>query len=214
MKILLLALIVVALAIPAFASGEIMQDVIDRSDVIAVVSISSGSGHPIRDIGNGCGWAYESYVISGVKNAREGQPISFRSHLVLDLSGTFLVFLSGNTIVDSQQKTFLSPNIASKLCAETGIPFTPIEYLRTDTSSAGREIILQQWTVRSEDDPMGERGENHFLVSPGLEQLFRDEGLVAEGLPPPLPLQVERATYTSKWLAYPADVLLEILANQ
>ena len=208
-----LLIVIALLAIPHSSNAENLDDVVNRSDVIAVVHIWAGTHRPRDEIDNGCGLAYESFVETGLKNAYAGQIINFRSDLLLDLAETYLVFLTNDTAVPPRPESNARLDIASKECAESGILFTPVEYLRTESFVGGPAIVLQRWLVRNSDDQENDRRVEYFLGSPMLEYLFRYDHRSGEEILPPISVEIERPRHTSKRSAYRADALMKLLAK-
>lgn len=170
----LLTLLLLALLFATFtADAEDLSGVVQRSNIIAVVHITSGTVRPIQEIDNGCGYAYEGFVATPIKSSREGEYLSFRATEPLRLSGMYLVFLADSVTDYEDTATYQPAEIDSEKCAAFGIKRTPVEYLEDDSAMGGPELVLESWRLPISGTSDASRVE-HFVGSRFLRPLFGD----------------------------------------
>jgi hypothetical protein len=142
MKSLRPALIALLLLAGCDAKGGNFSDLKRETQVLAVVSLFAGDATPQRDQGTGCGYAYEAHVMSALKGAREGELIKFRSMQPLTLSGTYLIFLSDNTLSKDKERG-IGLDIRSPKCNESGIRQTVVRYFPKEGIDWGIEVLFE-----------------------------------------------------------------------
>lgn len=195
----------------ASASSENVKDVLERTTIAAVVNIFTASAAPIYKIDNGCGYAYSAFVDRGLRNAREGEIISFRSELPLEMAGTYLVFLSDKIETTATESTLFGENIRSPRCAETDIVLTPVQYLRGTSISEGPEIILERRVFQSRTEEERPREVEYLSTKRIIDKLFRPAPAHNSYPFIAVEIEVERATFVSREVAYERDAFLSYI---
>lgn len=196
------------------ASAEDVSQVVERSDVIAVVHITSATDVYTTSISNGCGFAYDAFASIAIKGAREGQRISFRSQLPLAMSGTYLVFLSDQPQQSPGNLGGRLLNIQSSECRESGITHTPIEYLPTSSSTFGPKLVLEHRRISVSGESSEPREVHEFFVGPLLlEKLFVSSSQRSEAKVQVRQVEISRPNYTQVEAAFELSSLLSFLKS-
>ncbi len=192
----------------ASASSDDVKDVLGRTTVAAVVSIYTASAAPIYNIDNACGYTYSAFVDRGLRNAREGELVSFRSELPLEIAGTYLVFLSDKVETAATKSTLFGENIRSPKCAESDVILTPVKYLRGSSITQGSEIVFERRVLLSKTAEEPAEEVEYFSAKRIMDNLFRPAP--ADGSYPftALEIEVERATFVSREVVYERDAFL------
>jgi len=208
-KISMVAAVILSL-LSGNAVAEKLSDFLERASVVGAVAILSGSESLKSEVGSGCGVVYSGYVTNNIKNSDKGELIAFRARSSLMIAGVYLMFLTDAVDPTADSSSVLA-GIQSKPCAESGVRLAAMVVGAGNSQVIGPESIMERRRTPGEDYRNYHKSDHYFFGDRSVKKLL---DAMPDGQPScgtPLHVDVERANFVARSVAYKADTFLKCL---
>jgi hypothetical protein len=198
----------------ATESDANLAEIMDRSEVIVVASINSGTDSSRFKIGFDCGYEYEATVIRSILASRDGSRIQFRSTRPLEMSGVYLIFLSNSQTSSNDSLESLSSDISASECATGSTTLVPIRSrLVPNAPVFGPEVIFELRRFEDAEQFISDNLRDEVFTGPLAAGRMFQNSAVKHGQPKARLVEIERTWGKTKEIAFEKREFLQFLSE-